>query len=96
MDAAPELFTALHRVLLDLRRDMQMQRELDKNVLAALRDIHRELEYLRTQRERETRIERLLERIEQGRARDERIMELLDKADVITGRKPAVDEEPAG
>jgi hypothetical protein len=80
--AAPaELLSALHEVLVALRRDMEKQRQVDKSILETLRDINHELKFLRETREREARADRLLIAIDERQKRDDRIIELLNRAE---------------
>lgn len=93
--AAPaELLGALHEVLVALRRDMEKQRQVDKDILATLRDINQELKFLRETREREGRADRLLIAIDERQTRDKRIMDLLERAERQVSEITAGHESP--
>lgn len=71
---------AIYHVLGEIRRELAMDHQVKKDILSALREMNRELEYARTERERMARVDRVLERLDELSKRDERIEGLIEEA----------------
>ena len=76
----PELMRAVHETILALRRDLAETKATQSRIYIVLRDIHSELEYLRTERRRVERIEIQIAEIRELDRENERIAKLVDKA----------------
>ena len=57
-----------------------------------LRDIHTELEYLRTERRRMDRLDQMLVELDRAQQRDNRIEQLIDDAAELTGARAVITE----
>lgn len=76
----PDLMRAVHETILALRRDLAETKATQSRIYLVLRDIHGELEYLRTERRRVERIEIQIAEIRELDRENERITKLVDRA----------------
>lgn len=88
-----EIMQAVHRVLGDIRRDLSMTFQVQKDTLGVLRDIHTELEYLRTERRRMDRLDQMLVELDRLQQRDMQIEQLIDAATKLTGSRAIIDDK---